>query len=112
MDRRVFLATILVGAPALAYSFDLSKIGNTSNTVRLKAGDVILAESNACLQLPKDPKDGDTVQIVVENTTLDQPCQIVYETTAIAGDREPLILDSTANFKLVFRNSSQNWELA
>lgn len=112
MNRRVFLATIIVGVPVLVSSFDLSNIVFATNAKLLKAGDVVIAESDTYLRLPKNPKDGDSVQIVVENSTLESPCIVQYESTSIAGDREPLILDSTANFKLIFRQLTQNWELA
>ncbi len=113
MNRRLFLATFIVGAPAsMATSLNLKGLLNTSKQqIELKAGDVVIAKSDTNLMLPRNPKNGDSVQIVVENSTLHRPCTIQYETHAIVGDNEALVLDSIANFRLVFNARSDNWEL-
>lgn len=116
MDRRVFITTFMA---AIAYSHVASSgvISGSSlllqpKTLPLKPGDIILAKSHMHLSLPENPKHGDYVQIIVDNTSLKQPCIIDFHSVAIAGDKEPLILNSMANFKLVFNARSNNWTLA
>ena len=114
MNRRSFLATFIVGVPvSMASSLNFKDLlNNPKQAIHLKSGDIVVAKSGQNLCLPKNAVDGDSVHIVVENSTLHEPCTIQYETQSILGDNEPLVLDSIANFKLVYNSKSSNWELA
>lgn len=113
MQRRTFLSSLIAtagftGVPGFKQLSNFLR----PKTIQLKPGDIVIAESGTYLSLPKTPKNDDFVQIIVENTTLHKPCTINNDSAIIAGDREPLILDSIANFKLVYKSKQNEWVLA
>lgn len=113
MQRRTFLTSFLATA-GIVKLFGFGQLTETfaCSAIRLNHGDVVIAESGTNLSLPLKPKEGDWVQIIVENSTLHRPCIIQNELASIAGDHEPLVLDSIANFKLVYKANLNEWVLA
>ena len=113
MQRRTFLSSLFATAGIAGIS-DYNQLSNLviPESKQLKSGDVVIAESGTRLSLPKTPKDGDFVQIIVENSTLHKPCQINNDSIAIAGDQAPLVLDTIANFRLVYQSKKNEWVIA
>ena len=114
MKRRIFLTSLMASAGTMLGPPELIKLDLSGGieTVKVKAGDIVLAKSGTCLRLPSQPKNGDSVHIIIDSTALEHPCSVVSLKEKVAGDREPLILDSLANIKLIYRKETKNWVLA
>ena len=77
----------------------------------LKAGEIFVAEPGMKLGLPAKPQEGDTIQIVIDTASVENPSIVSYQGVSILEDHEPLILDSLGNIKLTYRQDKKNWEL-
>lgn len=114
MKRRHFLTSLVATAGTILGPSDLMKLDLSKGvkSIDVKAGDVVIAEQATCLNLPLKPKNGDMVQIIIENSTLERPCYIQSKKASVAGDREPLVLDSIANIKLIYQSNTKDWVLS
>lgn len=120
MKRRTFL-TALASLGFLAsrsllspLKMDASQQLSTSSyspAYYLSSGEVFIAKEGLTIKLPSHPKDEDFVCIAIDGTSLKNPSVLSTENALIAGDREPLELDSLGNIKLVYKTSTNNWTL-
>lgn len=82
------------------------------NSKTLEAGDVYEAEADYAINLPFNPKDGDTVYIVITSESLKKPALINYYEQKIVGFKEPVLLNTLGNIRLTYRSATNNWHLA
>lgn len=64
------------------------------------------------MELPRLPKAGDSVCLIVEGKALANPSKIVFTGVPIAGDREDLVLDSLGIFNFSYNGARKKWELS
>lgn len=119
MNRRdlFYRATAFLGILALEeassginFIFKACAINLGHKKVQLQPNTSYLAESNALFLLPKNPRDGDFVQIIVDQTSLPKPCVLKDMNAKIINDDEPLILDTMAIVKLTYESKTKNWK--
>lgn len=84
---------------------------NLKTAKELAKNNAIIVEPNTIYQMPKNPKHGDYVQLVVDQTSLHKPSSLTDAADArIINDREPLVLDSLAILKLTYDAKENNWK--
>lgn len=110
MNRRSFL---YFGLGLVAIEFASGPIlaieSEKLHEVQLLSNRVYLVQNKQTLKLPKNPIDGECVQIVVTTESLKHPAVLKSNKSRIINDNEPLILDSIANFKLTYHKQTNNW---
>jgi hypothetical protein len=79
--------------------------------IHLESNQFYLAKESTLFHLPKEPKHGDFLQIAVDQKSLERPCVLVSDMARIVGEKEPLVLDSLAIFKLRYDSLTNNWKI-
>jgi hypothetical protein len=108
MDRRNFLSLAL-GLVSLHVA-DLSSKSEVESVHQLAASDIYLVGKKKIIQLPKNPKDGDFVHIIIDVNGVTKACEMKSD-YKILGDSAPLHLDSIANIKLTFDAAKKDWKI-
>lgn len=111
MDRRKLLIS-LGGLAGLTLIRVDSLFSATASEQTLVAGESYIAEAGSVLKLPALPQHKDSIHIVVDKNSLKSPATVYGLAASVAGDWEPLTLDSLAIFRLVYDKPSNNWILA
>ena len=122
MDRRkIVIAFIAVAAVSFMPNIQAFRSANSTRitlarnkrkkTHTMETGEVYDVEEDTAINLPFTPKDGDFVYLTIRSDSLEIPALIEYFETKIAGQREPLILDTLANIKLTYHSATNNWRL-
>lgn len=122
MDRRkLIVAFIAVASVSFVPNIQPFQSSNSTRVVlarnkrkkshNLNAGDIYDAEAETAINLPFNPQNGDFVYITIRSDSLEYPALIDFFDAKIAGQREPLILDTLANIKLTYHSATNNWRL-
>lgn len=120
MKRREFIsktfAGMILSSGALSFTGLFSSViagtpGNLS-LPSLKAGELFIAQAGKMFQMPVNPSNGDEVYIIVDTTSVLEPCEIKANGATVMGDDGPLILDTLANIKLRYDAQSKDWSLS
>lgn len=118
--RKIVIAFIAVTAVSFLPNIQVFRSTNSQVVIArnmrkrshdLKVGDIYAAEEDTAINLPFNPQDGDFVYITIRSDSVENPALIEFYDTKIAGQREPLILDSLANIKLTYNSATNNWRL-
>ena len=122
MDRRKIILAFIALA-AVSVMPNIQAVRSTKDVVTsisrnrrkkshdLKPGDIYTAEPDTAVNLPFNPTNGDQVHITIGTESLKKPCLVEFYDTKIAGNKEPLILDTLAIIKLTYNSASNNWRL-
>lgn len=115
MKRRQFLF-LLMTVPQISTLFSMKKVFATNSCHKVKklsANEIHSVTEGAVINLPSNPKNGDCVWIIVDNSSLANPA-IVQQVGCekILGNQEPLILDTLSNFKLTYSSCDNDWKLS
>lgn len=115
MKRRDFickgLAGMILSSGVLSFTGVLSSaIAGTHAS--LKSGELFIAQAGKTFQMPLNPSNGDEIFIIVDTTSVLDPCLIKANGATLMGDHEPLVLDTLANIKLKYNAESKDWLLS
>lgn len=110
-NRRHFILSSFAMMAAVVSGLKTSGPQGT-NGYNLSAGEIILVKAGMNFNLPAQPRDGDTVILVVRGESLRRPGIVKYKSSKIVGDSEALELDSMSNVRLVYHAPTDNWDLA
>lgn len=111
MNRRLFLSSLVLASGSLLVSECPEFMALSKDIRNLAPGEVVIAEPGMIFGLPAKPKEGDTVQIVIDTASVENPSIVSYQGISILEDHESLILDSLGNIKLTYREDKMNWVL-
>ena len=115
MKRRAFV-TILFSKFALSSVVypealrSVIKFPQISANIKLNAGEAFLAKAGGLGLLPNRPSNGDKIYVIVDSSSVMNPCKLHAPGASICGDKD-LILNSLGNFNLVYHQDSKNWQL-
>lgn len=118
-SRRMFLMKAL-GVLSLGASFssafgakaDLFEGFAASSSSAPGAGEAILVKPGMSYFLPATAKDGDYLQFIVDRESLKEPAIINNLAGTIAGEPDPLIMDSLAIFRLTYCEKTKDWKIS
>lgn len=111
MKRRTFFIKLFV-ASALGAFTQTAKAMTSMNEPKellLDVPNFIVSES--VVKMPANPKNGALVHVIVEGSSLKNPCKIVCNHSAITGEREPLVLDQLATIVFKYDAFKKDWIL-
>ena len=122
MDRRkLVIAFLAVAAVSFMPNIQVFRSANPPRVTlarnkrkkshNMESGEIYDVEEDTAINLPFTPKDGDFVYLTIRSDSLEKPALIDFYESKIAGQREPLILDTLANIKLTFHSATNNWRL-
>jgi hypothetical protein len=118
MKRRAFLLSLLLVGPIAHWSSEASSFSLFSGLLfgarnkQLKINGIYLASPSAFFLLPSDPKDGDSLRIIVDRNSLKLPCQLHSKMATIAGEKTDLALDSLAIVKMTYDSKNLDWKIS
>lgn len=111
MKRRTFFTKLfLVSAfGAFTKSAKGMPVMNEAKELLLDVPNYI--RSDSMVRMPRGPRHGDLVHIIVEGSSLKSPCLLVCNHSAITGEREPLVLDQLATIVFKYDAHKKDWIL-
>jgi hypothetical protein len=105
---------------ALAFVFSLPLLKVRSSEVKSSGFEALLegkkekhiiAKNGESIELPLNPRLGQTLLISVPGESLSNPARLKFEKDYILGEREDLILDSLAIVKIQYNGPRSGWLL-
>lgn len=111
MERRTFFTKLIVAVAAGTVASAAKAIPNMENIKELRYNVPNRIVSDTVVKMPSNPSHGDMVHVIVDSSSLSNPCLLICNHSSITGDREPLVLDQLATIVFKYDAFKKDWVL-
>lgn len=111
MKRRTFFSKLFMVSAIGAFTKTAKGMTNMTEPKELLLDVPNFIVSESVVKMPVNAKHGDLVHLIVEGSSLKNPCQLICNHSSITGDREPLVLDQIATIVFKYDAFKKDWVL-